>query len=162
MNVLAEKYGDKLNILAFPCNQFGHQTNEDNDEFLNTLKHVRPGGGFEPASTVTVFEKIDVNGANSHPFYRWLRSEIMIPAGQDDELCLVDSKDNGCADVEALVLPRGKFGGTTLTLWSPVTRSDVAWNFEKFLLDADGKPVSRYHRYFLVDDIAPDIDKLLA
>ena len=23
MNALAEKYGDKLNILAFPCNQFG-------------------------------------------------------------------------------------------------------------------------------------------
>ena len=28
MNSLAEKYGDKLGILGFPCNQFGHQTNE--------------------------------------------------------------------------------------------------------------------------------------
>ena len=49
MNALAEKYGDKVAILGFPCNQFGHQTNEGNDEFMNTLKFVRPGNGFEPA-----------------------------------------------------------------------------------------------------------------
>jgi len=67
MNALAEKYGDKVAILGFPCNQFGHQTNEDNSEFLNTLKHVRPGGGFEPAPTVTLFEKTDVNGLDAHP-----------------------------------------------------------------------------------------------
>ena len=30
MNALAEKYGDKVAILGYPCNQFGHQTNEDN------------------------------------------------------------------------------------------------------------------------------------
>jgi len=156
MNALAEKYGDKLNILAFPCNQFGHQTNEDNSEFLNTLKHVRPGGGFEPASTVTVFEKGDVNGANAAPLFKWLKSELMIPKGDK-----TDSKDNGCADIDALILPRGNFGGSTVTLWTPVARSDIAWNFEKFLIDKDGKAVQRYHRYFLVDDIAEDIDALL-
>jgi glutathione peroxidase len=161
MNALAEKFGDKLNILAFPCNQFGHQTNEGNDEFLNTLKHVRPGGGFEPASTVTVFEKGDVNGAEAQPIFKWMKSEIMIPTGGNDESCLVDTMSNGCADADALVLPRGGFGGTTVTLWTPVARSDIAWNFEKFLLDKDGKMVQRYHRYFLVGDIADDIDKLL-
>merc|ERR1712078_124538 len=121
------KYGDKINILAFPCNQFGHQTNEDNTEFLNTIKYVRPGGGFEIDPSITVFEKTDVNGA----------------------------------DADALILPRGKFGGTTVTLWSPVSRSDIAWNFEKFLLDADGKLVNRYHRYYLIGDIAKEIDTLL-
>ena len=65
MNALADKYGDKVEILGFPCNQFGHQTNENNDEFLNTLKHVRPGGGFEPKATI--FEKTDVNGADAAP-----------------------------------------------------------------------------------------------
>ena len=54
MNALAEKYGDKVAILGYPCNQFGHQTNEDNAEFLNTLKYVRPGGNFEPAPTITI------------------------------------------------------------------------------------------------------------
>ena len=32
-----------FSVLAFPCNQFGHQTNEGDEEFLNTLKYVRPG-----------------------------------------------------------------------------------------------------------------------
>ena len=122
MNALAEKYGDKVAILGFPCNQFGHQTNENNDEFLNTLKHVRPGGGFEPADTVTIFEKTDVNGADAAPLFKWLKSEMMIPSGD-----MSDTKGNGCADIEALVLPRGGFGGTTVTLWTPVTRSDIAW-----------------------------------
>ena len=157
MNALAGKYSDSLNILAFPCNQFGHQTNENDDEFLNTLKHVRPGNGFEPAKEITVFEKVMVNGRDSHPLWRWMRAQQMIPFGETD----VDSKGNGCADVEALILPREKFGGSTVALWTPVTRSDVAWNFEKFLLDKEGNVVKRFHRYHLIGDIAPDIDALM-
>lgn len=147
--------------LYCPRAQFGHQTNENNDEFLKTLEHVRPGNGFKPAKTVTVFEKGDVNGANQQPLFAWMKREIMIPTGGDDDSCLVDTQDNGCPDADALVLPRGGFGGTTLTLWSPVARSDIAWNFEKFLIDKEGNMVQRYHRYFLVDDIASDIDSLL-
>ena len=63
MNDLCQKYGDKLVILAFPTNQFGHQENSNGEEILNTLKHVRPGNGFEPKcilfqkgiSTITYF-----------------------------------------------------------------------------------------------------------
>jgi len=156
MNALAEKYGDKLNILAFPCNQFGHQTNENNDEFLNTLKYVRPGNNFELNPSIKVFEKTDVNGANSHPLFKWMRETIMVPKGDD-----ADTAGNGCPDIDALILPREKFGGSTVTLWSPVSRSDIAWNFEKFLIGPDGKLAQRYHRYFLVDDIAEDIEALL-
>jgi len=65
------------------------------------------------------------------------------------------------ADVDALVLPRGGFGGTTVTLWTPVARSDIAWNFEKFLFDKEGKPVKRYSRYFDMEECAADIDALL-
>ena len=156
MNALAEKYGDKLAILAFPCNQFGHQTNEGNEEFLNTLKYVRPGDGFEPAETVTVYEKTDVNGLNAAPLFKWLKSEMMIPSGG-----MEDTKENGCADIDALVLPRGGFGGSTVVLWTPVARSDIAWNFEKFLVGPDGAPVKRYSRYFDTNEIASDIDALL-
>jgi len=156
MNALASKYGDKLNILAFPCNQFGHQTNEDNGEFLNTLKHVRPGGGFEPADTITVFEKVDVNGLDALPLFKWLKSEMMIPGDG-----LEDTKGNGVADGDALVLPRGKFGGSTVVLWTPVARSDIAWNFEKFLVGPDGAAVKRYSRYFDTNKIADDIDALM-
>jgi len=156
MNSLADKFGDKVAILGFPCNQFGHQTNEGNDEFLNTLKHVRPGNGFEPAETVDLFEKIDVNGADAHPLFKWMKSEIMIPQGE-----MKDTKGNGCADEDALVLPRGAFGGSTVVLWTPVARSDVAWNFEKFLVDKDGKCVKRYSRFYDTNAIAADIEELL-
>lgn len=156
MNALAEKYGDKVEILGFPCNQFGHQTNEDNGEFLNTLKYVRPGNGFELAPTITIFEKTFVNGVEAAPLFKWLKSEIMIPTGG-----MEDTKDNGCADIDALVLPRGAFGGSTVVLWTPVARSDIAWNFEKFLIGPDGAVVQRYSRYHQIDDIHEDIDKLL-
>jgi glutathione peroxidase len=156
MNSLAEKYGDKVNILGFFCNQFGHQTNEDDSEILNTLKHVRPGGGFEAAPTVTLFGKIDVNGANAHPLFKWLKSEMMIPSDE-----MVDTKGNGVADPDLLVLPRGGFGGSTVVLWTPVARSDIAWNFEKFLVGPDGKSVKRYSRFFDTNAIAADIDALL-
>jgi len=156
MNGLAEKYGDKVAILAFPCNQFGHQTNEDEGEFLNTLKYVRPGNNFELAPTITCFEKTMVNGLEAAPLFKWLKSEMMIPSGD-----MADTKGNGCADIDALVLPREKFGGSTVVLWTPVARSDIAWNFEKFLVGPDGAPVKRYSRYFPTGDIAADIDALL-
>eukprot|EP00493_Phyllostaurus_siculus_P003564 UN03579 len=65
MNALKTKFADKLNILGFPCNQFGHQSNEDSKEFLNTLRYVRPGATegepFEPK--FEIFDLIDVNGS---------------------------------------------------------------------------------------------------
>ena len=156
MNNLAESYGDKLSILAFPCNQFGHQTNENNEEILNTLKYVRPGSGFEPADTITMFSKVDVNGFNAHPMFRWLRRSRRIP--DDSDVC---TKNNGVDDDEVLVLPRAGFGNTTVSLWTPVTRNDIAWNFEKFVLDKSGNVVKRYSRYYDTNSIAKDVDALL-
>ena len=115
-----ERFGDKVAVLGFPCNQFGHQTNEGDEEFLNTLKYVRPGNGFEPK--FTVFSKVNVNGAASHPLFRWMRDSIPIPMDPPG-----DTKGNGVDDVHALILPRGAFDNTTITLWSPVTRTDIAW-----------------------------------
>lgn len=157
MNVLAEKYGDKVAILGFPCNQFGHQTNEGNEEFLNTLQYVRPGNGFKVAPTIKLFSKADVNGADALPLFKWLKSQIMVPnAGE-----VGDTKENGCDDIDALILPRGGFGGTTVSLWTPVCRSDIAWNFEKFLVGPDGNVLKRYSRYYPTEEIAKDIDSLL-
>jgi len=157
MNALAEKYGDKVDIYGFFCNQFGHQTNENNDEVLNTLKFVRPGDGFEPASTVTLMEKVDVNGADAIPLFKWLKSELKLPSDGMEE----DTKGNSVNDGDALVLPRGGFGGSTVVLWTPVARTDIAWNFEKFLVGPDGAAVKRYSRFFDTNAIASDIDALL-
>ena len=154
MNAIAEKFGGKVNVIGFPCNQFGHQTNENDDEFLNTLKYVRPGNGFTPK--FEVLGSVQVNGANSHPLFKWMRSTIKAP--QDPA---GDKHDLGCDDNDILVLPRENFGGTTVTLWTPVTRTDIAWNFEKFLINKDGDIVKRYSRFYPTSEIEKDLEALL-
>ena len=55
-------------VLGFPCNQFGGQEPgeaADIAEFCKTRFDVR----------FPMFAKIDVNGANAHPLYRWLKTE---------------------------------------------------------------------------------------
>jgi len=46
-------------------------------------------------------------------------------------------------------------------IWKPVKRSDISWNFEKFLVGTDGLPVKRYSKSFLTENIEDDIRKLL-
>lgn len=66
---LYEKYHDQgLEILDFPCNQFGNQAPGANEE-IATFCTGRFGITFEQ------FGKIDVNGANEEPFYTYLKSQ---------------------------------------------------------------------------------------
>lgn len=46
-------------------------------------------------------------------------------------------------------------------IWTPVKRTDIAWNFEKFLIDKDGKPFKRYSKKFKTKELVADIEKLL-
>ncbi|MGA9340809.1 MAG: glutathione peroxidase [Rhodanobacteraceae bacterium] len=57
-----------LIVLGFPCDQFGHQEPGDATEIRNfcTLNYD---------VTFPLFAKIEVNGANAHPLYRYLKSE---------------------------------------------------------------------------------------
>ena len=142
MNALVDKFGDKIAVLGVPSNQFGHQTNEGDDEFVNTLKHVRPGNGFEFKGELFACTK--VNGAGQLPVFKWMKESKPIPFDDGKG----DSKGNGCNDNDALILPRGAFDSTTVTLWSPVARSDIAWNFEKFLIGKDGEIIERFSRYY--------------
>ena len=55
-------------VLGFPCNQFGQQEPGDAQEiqkFCSLSYNV----------TFPMFAKIDVNGANAHPLYEFLKSE---------------------------------------------------------------------------------------
>ncbi len=57
-----------LVVLGFPCNQFGAQepgTAEEIKQFCSLTYPV----------TFPLFEKVDVNGANAHPVYQFLKSE---------------------------------------------------------------------------------------
>jgi len=151
MNALADKYGDKIAILGFICNQFGHQSNGNEEEFIATLKSVRPGGGFEVKSPqVQLFKKCEVNGSKALPLFSWLKDRQKVPFGKAG-----DSKGNGVADNDAITQ------ADKAVLWAPISRSDIAWNFEKFLVAPSGKFVRRYSRYYLIDDIATDIEPLL-
>ena len=63
LETMYKKYKDQgFAVLGFPCNQFGGQepgTNEQIKEFCSSKFSV----------TFPLFDKIEVNGANRHPFY---------------------------------------------------------------------------------------------
>jgi glutathione peroxidase len=66
---LHDKYAQRgLEVLGFPCNQFGKQEPGD---------AARIGAFCEKNYGVTfqMFDKIEVNGDNAHPLYRYLTSE---------------------------------------------------------------------------------------
>ena len=46
-----------------------------------------------------------------------------------------------------------------LLIWNPVTRTDIVWNFEKFLIGPNGEPIRRYSRKYPAINIAEDIEK---
>eukprot|EP00835_Amoeboradix_gromovi_P003130 NODE_196_length_15381_cov_0.267243.p7 type:complete len:171 gc:universal NODE_196_length_15381_cov_0.267243:2399-2911(+) len=110
---IQEKYKGKLEVLGFPCNQFGGQepgTNEEIQEFCTKKFSV----------TFPLYDKIDVNGPNTDPLYKYLKSEK-----------------------------------------SGLITDDIKWNFSKFLIDKNGKPVKRYGSGTEPKDIQKDIDGLL-
>jgi len=154
MNEIAQMNPAQVKVVGVFCNQFGFQTNEGPEESLTILKNVRPGKGFEPK--MDLYSKVNVNGAQADPLFQWMRRTIKIPQDPPG-----DSKGNGCDDVDLIISPRSAFDGVTISAWSPITRTDIAWNFEKFLFSKDGALVKRYSRYYPTKDIAKDIQMLL-
>jgi len=138
MNALSEKYGEKLVILSFPTNQFGHQENSNGQEIMNALKYVRPGNGFEPKCIM--FNKVAANGEGEHAVFAWLKSAMPLPS--DD-----------CSSL---------MGDPKFIIWKPVKRSDIAWNFEKFLVDPKGNAYKRFSKSFQTAHLDTEIDKILA
>ncbi|KAH9727728.1 putative glutathione peroxidase 2 [Citrus sinensis] len=69
LNVLYEKYKNQdFEVLAFPCNQFAGQepgSNEEIQEVACTMFKAE----------FPIFDKIDVNGKNAAPIYKFLKSE---------------------------------------------------------------------------------------
>jgi glutathione peroxidase len=66
---LYEEYKEQgFEILGFPCNQFANQDSGSNDE-IHQFCQLNYGVSF------TMFEKINVNGRNAHPLYKYLKGE---------------------------------------------------------------------------------------
>ena len=97
LEALYKKYAAQgLVVLGFPCNQFGNQEPGGADDISQTC-HINYGVSFP------IFEKVEVNGAATHPVFRYLKNELP-----------------------------GVLGGR------------ITWNFTKFLLGRDGKPLKRF------------------
>ena len=97
LEALYKKYAAQgLVVLGFPCNQFGNQEPGGADDISQTC-HINYGVSFP------IFEKVEVNGAATHPVFRYLKNELP-----------------------------GVLGGR------------IKWNFTKFLIGRDGKPLKRF------------------
>ena len=134
LEALYEKYsGEGFEILDFPCNQFGQQA---------------PGSILEIHQFCTAnfdihfpqFDKIEVNGDNEHPLYTWLKAQ----------------KGFGGFDIND---QRGKMMDGMLRKKDADydTKSDIKWNFTKFLVSRDGRVLKRYEPTDKMTDVEADI-----
>lgn len=112
-------------MIGVPCNQFHYQ--EPGANSTEIMNGItHVRPGFGFVPNFPLTEKIEVNGKNQDPLFTYLK-----------KYCEPTSY--------------GMFGMN----WSPIDSRDVRWNFEKFLIGRDGKPVKRY--YILVDPTEPRV-----
>ena len=69
LEALHKTYGSKgLTVVGFPCNQFGAQDRGTNAE-IGAFCQRNYGVSF------VMMEKVDVNGDEAHPLFKWLKAE---------------------------------------------------------------------------------------
>ncbi len=115
LETLFQKYeAQGLVVLGFPCNQFANQESGNSRE-IQEFCQVNYGVSFP------MFNKVDVNGDNAHPLFKYLKSQL-----------------------------RGSILG-----------SKIKWNFTKFVIDKNGKPVKRFSPITKPEKMESTIKKLL-
>ena len=138
LEALYKEYKDKgLEILDFPCNQFGNQA-PGTDEEIHSFCTLNFGTEFPQ------FKKIEVNGENEHPLFTFLK------------------KEKGFEGFD-LNHPIGKILDEMMTKVNPdYAKSDsIKWNFTKFLIDREGNVVARFEPTHDIKLIEEAIKKLL-
>ncbi len=133
---LYDELKDKgFEILDFPCNQFKEQA-KGTDEEIHTFCTAKYHTTFDR------FKKIDVNGDDADPLFKYLKSE------------------------KPYVTPKGfknKAAMSLLTKLSGTKNTDeIRWNFCKFLVDRNGNVVDRFEPVLTVKDYKDEILKYLA
>ncbi len=69
LQALQDKYADQgLAVLGFPCDQFGHQEPGDENEIKNFCS-------LNYDVSFPMFAKIEVNGGDAHPLFKYLKKE---------------------------------------------------------------------------------------
>ena len=134
LEALYEKYSkDGFEILDFPCNQFGEQA-------PGTIQEIHQFCTANFNINFPQFDKIEVNGANEHPLYTFLKAQKGFGG--------FDTNDQ-----------RGKFMDDMLRKKDANydKKSDIKWNFTKFLVSRDGRVLKRYEPTDKLSDIEADM-----
>ena len=133
---LWQEYHDKgLEILDFPCDQFGHQAPGTDDE-IHQFCMARYATSFDN------FKMIEVNGENAEPLDEYLKSQRGF-AG-------FTGKKGWLMGLFSMIRDR-KYK----------TNSDIKWNFTKFLVNREGEVVERFEPTVEPAEIADKIAALL-
>ena len=133
---LYKKYHDKgLEILDFPCNQFGSQAPGTDDEIHEfcTLKYN---------TSFDQFTKVDVNGENESPVFTFLKNAVA-----EDTITGIKNK---------MAMKAIKKISKTCK-----NKNDIKWNFTKFIVDKEGNVVGRYSPTYKPEDMEDKIKELI-
>ena len=139
LEALYEKYhGEGLEILDFPCNQFGEQapgTIEEIHQFCMVNFDIQ----------FPQFDKIDVNGPDEAPLFTYLKAQ----------------QGFGGFDLTDLT---GKFMDEMMRKKDADydKKPDIKWNFTKFLVARDGRVVKRYEPTDKMTDVEAAVCKELS
>ena len=120
LQAMYDKFKDKgLVILDFPCNQFGGQAPGD-------IADIHEFCTSKYSTTFPQFDKVDVNGENESPLFAFLKSKQAFKGFGNGE--------------------QAKFMDEMLKKQDPdyASKSDIKWNFTKFLVDSKGNVVARF------------------
>ena len=138
LEALYKKYqSEGLEILDFPCNQFGEQA-------PGTIQEIHQFCTANFDIQFPQFDKIEVNGENEAPLYTYLKAQKGFSG--------FDLNDK-----------TGKFMDEMLRKKDADydKKSDIKWNFTKFLISRDGRVIKRYEPMDKTADIEADICKEL-
>ena len=132
-----EKFQEKgFEILDFPCNQFGSQAPGD-DEEIHSFCTGRYG------ITFPQFSKIDVNGENAVPLYKWLQE---------------NSKFEGFGKGLKAVAMNGVLKAIDKDYKN---NSAIKWNFTKFLISREGEVIARFEPTIPMKDVENAVESAL-
>ncbi len=130
---LYKKYHDKwLEILDFPCDQFGHQA-PGSDEEINEFCT------FKYNTTFPRFKKIEVNGENAIELFKYLENNAPY------------EKPKGLKNGATMKMLE-KLSGTK-------DSNDIRWNFTKFLVDREGNVVKRFEPIIDIKEVEEELKK---
>ena len=129
-------HGKGLEILDFPCNQFGNQSPGTNDE-IHEFCALKYNTSFDQLM------KIEVNGENESPLFTLLKSAI---------------------PTDTIKGMGNKFAMSAIVKMSSTykNKNDIKWNFTKFLVDKEGNIVGRYSPTYKPEEMEDKIRELLS